>query len=86
MTCFITIIETESKRNTKEGSWFITDLCDKLDNRKIDCCDLLELMPKVIDKVVDRQQEYTNQDNKKTEYCAQTPEIVSFLHRSVILP
>ena len=82
---YIIISAAESKRNTQEGTWFIQDLCDQLNSRTTDCCDLLELMTKVIDIVVQRQREYTNKDDK-AEYCAQTPEIVSFLHRSVILP
>ena len=81
----VRISAAESQREPGKESWFIEELCYQLDNRTNNCRDLLELLTKVIDNVVNRQQEYTNKNNR-TEYFAQTPEIVSFLHRSVILP
>ena len=81
----VPISATESLRNVREGSWFITELCYQLDSRRNNCHDLLELMTKVIDSVVIKQYAGKDKDDKEI-YYSQTPEIVSFLHRSVILP
>ena len=86
MIYFVPISAAESIRNEEAGTWFIEALCDQLDNRTENCRDLLELMTKVTDVVVQIPQENKDEVTKETKYFAQTPEIVSFLHRRVILP